>query len=94
MSGCKILKVSSERSATVILSFNFKVETSANRKSGKFLGIALTVSFLLFLESKPPLSLTPGAVPSTLTGIVILISFPGCNWKKSTCKILSETGWN
>ena len=63
--------------------FNFKLEISAVKKSGKFLGKALIVNFLLFLERFPPWSFTPGAVPTTLTGMIILISFPSCNWKKS-----------
>ena len=49
---------------------------SALIKSGKSLGKAFTLNFLLFLERIPPSFLTPGAFPSYLTGIVIVTSFP------------------
>ena len=43
-------------------------------KSGKFSGSALTLNFLLFFDKTPPCNLTPGALPSNLTGIIIVTS--------------------
>ena len=53
---------------------------------------ALTLSFLIFLTNCPPPN-TPIAFPSIITGSPIITGFPDKISRKSTCKILSVTGW-
>ncbi len=71
----------------------FNAVMSKTSSSGKAEGKPLQFNFLKFIAKRPPPT-TPSDKPEVLTGRPIFTSLVATNSRKSTCTILSVTGWN